>query len=271
MSKKTDDFINKMYPVLQKVCTDRIDNNLPITLVSIGIAQSAIETGWGTSKIFVEKGNAFGMRAYDSSPYESATNYDSLYESCFDYMDVLCNEGYYDGMINNFDVYDAVHYLNDYATSRDYNNNGIKDYIEDIITIIDNYNLKYYDECVIEYFNNHYTCVSTREEKSIDELASEVIDGMWGNGDERKSKLSEHGYDYESVQNKVNELLSNEPIPESAPIDNYRIHVVESGESFWSIAECELGDGNRYMEIVDINGLCATSPIFAGQILHIPS
>ena len=45
--------------------------------------------------------------------------------------------------------------------------------------------------------------------KSIDERAQEVIAGKWGNGQERKDKLTAAGYDYNAVQNKVNELLSS--------------------------------------------------------------
>lgn len=43
--------------------------------------------------------------------------------------------------------------------------------------------------------------------KSVDTIASEVIRGNWGNGDERKKKLTAAGYDYAAVQKKVNELL----------------------------------------------------------------
>ena len=43
--------------------------------------------------------------------------------------------------------------------------------------------------------------------KSIDAIAREVIRGDWGNGDERKQKLTAAGYDYSAVQKKVNELL----------------------------------------------------------------
>ena len=41
----------------------------------------------------------------------------------------------------------------------------------------------------------------------IEELAKEVIRGKWGNGQERKDKLTAAGYDYSAVQAKVNELL----------------------------------------------------------------
>ena len=43
--------------------------------------------------------------------------------------------------------------------------------------------------------------------KSVDEVASEVIQGKWGNGAERKNRLIAAGYDYNEVQKRVNELL----------------------------------------------------------------
>ena len=51
--------------------------------------------------------------------------------------------------------------------------------------------------------------VKTTEDskKSIDELAKEVIRGDWGNGTERKEKLTAAGYDYSVIQKKVNEIL----------------------------------------------------------------
>ncbi|MCM1277193.1 MAG: peptidoglycan DD-metalloendopeptidase family protein [Lachnospiraceae bacterium] len=44
-------------------------------------------------------------------------------------------------------------------------------------------------------------------EKSLDEIAREVIRGDWGNGDERKKRLTAAGYDYSAVQKKVTELM----------------------------------------------------------------
>lgn len=43
--------------------------------------------------------------------------------------------------------------------------------------------------------------------KTIEELAKEVIDGKWGNGQDRYERLTKAGYDYSKVQDKVNELL----------------------------------------------------------------
>lgn len=43
--------------------------------------------------------------------------------------------------------------------------------------------------------------------KTVDELAREVIAGKWGNGNDRKNRLTAAGYDYSAVQKRVNELL----------------------------------------------------------------
>ena len=43
--------------------------------------------------------------------------------------------------------------------------------------------------------------------KSVDEIAREVIQGKWGNGSERKNRLTNAGYDYNAIQKKVNELI----------------------------------------------------------------
>lgn len=43
--------------------------------------------------------------------------------------------------------------------------------------------------------------------KTVDVLAYEVIQGDWGNGEERKERLEAAGYDYDAVQQRVNEIL----------------------------------------------------------------
>ena len=41
----------------------------------------------------------------------------------------------------------------------------------------------------------------------IETIAAEVIQGDWGNGEERKERLEQAGYDYDALQTRVNELL----------------------------------------------------------------
>lgn len=51
------------------------------------------------------------------------------------------------------------------------------------------------------------TAVSASALKSVDEIAQEVIRGDWGNGDDRKNRLTAAGYDSSAVQQRVNQLL----------------------------------------------------------------
>ena len=43
--------------------------------------------------------------------------------------------------------------------------------------------------------------------KSIDVIAQEVINGLWGNGKERKDRLTKAGYNYSTIQKRVNEII----------------------------------------------------------------
>lgn len=78
-----------------------------------------------------------------------------------------------------------------------------------------------HDYCYVDYpklikasGKNGYTASDTTPttpmtpKKTIEELAKEVIDGKWGNGETRKQRLTAAGYNYDKVQAKVNELLS---------------------------------------------------------------
>lgn len=43
--------------------------------------------------------------------------------------------------------------------------------------------------------------------KSDDEIIKEIMEGKWGNGEERKQKLQSAGYEYNSIQQKINEII----------------------------------------------------------------
>ena len=45
-------------------------------------------------------------------------------------------------------------------------------------------------------------------EKMNEDIADEVIVGLWGNGAERKQRLEEEGYDYDAIQEIVNKKFS---------------------------------------------------------------
>lgn len=69
---------------------------------------------------------------------------------------------------------------------------------------------------------------------SLDEVARKVMNGEYGNGAERRQKLEAEGYDYDTVQNRVNELLKGKvstptpapaPAPQPAPTNSFLVKV----------------------------------------------
>lgn len=101
--------------------------------------------------------------------------------------------------------------------------------------------------------------------KSIDELAIEVIEGKWGNGDERKKRLAEAGYDYSAVQSIVNQKLSG-----GNHASQNRYYTVVRGDTLWGIAQKFYGNGSRYPEIARANNIANPDIIHVGQKLLIP-
>jgi len=93
--------------------------------------------------------------------------------------------------------------------------------------------------------------------KSNEEIADEVIAGRWGNGQERKDRLTEAGYNYDEVQAIVNEKLN---------YTSETTYVVRRGDTLSEIAERY---GTTYQEIAAKNGIENPDLIYPGQILRI--
>ena len=63
--------------------------------------------------------------------------------------------------------------------------------------------------------------------KTVEQIAREVIAGDWGAGEERRKRLTAAGYDYDAVQNKVNEILyGTKPQPAKKSIDQIAREVI---------------------------------------------
>lgn len=69
----------------------------------------------------------------------------------------------------------------------------------------------------------------TPAKKTIEQIAQEVLEGKWGNGQDRKTRLTEAGYDYNEVQKIVNKLANGEtaaPAPAKKSIDKIAQEVI---------------------------------------------
>lgn len=63
-----------------------------------------------------------------------------------------------------------------------------------------------YAKAILDYFGINTNIVHTTK-KDTTAIAKEVISGKWGNGEERKKRLAEAGYNYKTIQAEVNRLL----------------------------------------------------------------
>lgn len=54
-----------------------------------------------------------------------------------------------------------------------------------------------------------FRSAKTEDEKTIHDIALEVLSGLWGNGQDRVERLSAAGYDAEEVQTEVNKILKS--------------------------------------------------------------
>lgn len=71
------------------------------------------------------------------------------------------------------------------------------------LAIVDLSNSTYIDP---EKYAANYTEPSAAT-KTIEELAQEVLNGVWGNGSDRRQRLEAAGYSYTAVQARVNQIL----------------------------------------------------------------
>lgn len=95
--------------------------------------------------------------------------------------------------------------------------------------------------------------------KSVDQLANEVLAGLWGSGIIRMGRLTAAGYSYREVQNRVNEIVESRKAKK-------KTYIVAKGDTLSSIAR-------RYNTSVDVlvklNGIPNKNKIYVGQELII--
>lgn len=101
--------------------------------------------------------------------------------------------------------------------------------------------------------------------KTVDELAKEVIDGKWGNGEERKKKLTEAGYDYSAVQARVNEILKGQS-GSSGSSSTAQYYTVVKGDTLSAIAKKY---GTTVAKLVELNNIANPNLIYVGQKIRV--
>lgn len=309
MGEKQDKFIKEVGVLARAEYLSREAWVLP----SVCIAQGALESGWN-----LEASTLFGIKAspgddsfiadtkefYDGNVEDvqaAFKAYPNIAASVAGYYDLITGLSRYRGAVNNPDYISTVKAIaaGGYATD--------PAYADKLISIIRDYNLTEYDtrdaaqkpakktneqiaqEVIQGEWGNgeerkkklaaagyDYNAIQdmvdkiltgAKEEapkKTNEEIAQEVIEGKWGNGSERKEKLTQAGYDYEEIQDIVDKKIAGDTKPSA------RRYTVKPGDNLWNIALRYLNDGTRYTEIKKLNGL-ANDTIYPGQELLIPN
>ena len=67
----------------------------------------------------------------------------------------------------------------------------------------------------------------SESKKNVADIAKEVIQGLWGNGTDRMKRLESAGYNYNEVQNKVNQMLSGNASAPSKSVDQLAREVIQ--------------------------------------------
>ena len=215
MSEKTDNFIKTVGTLARNEYLGRDVWILP----SVCIAQGALESGWNleASSLFGIKGEGFTATTseYYNGHYveieASFRAYPDVASSVVGYYDFLANTPRYANALNNPNYKDAVDKLIHTTDGAPYATDP--EYINKIISIIEQYNLTEWDKKEVK-----------PQLKPVDTVAREVIAGQWGNGEDRKARLTQAGYDYNVVQARVNEILN--PQPQLKPIDEVAKEVI---------------------------------------------
>lgn len=73
------------------------------------------------------------------------------------------------------------------------------------------------------------TQIPSSSDKSVEEVAQEVLQGLWGNGEERFNNLTNAGYNARKVQDKVNAILNGEEPSDSynSDLDSVALEVLQ--------------------------------------------
>lgn len=96
--------------------------------------------------------------------------------------------------------------------------------------------------------------------KTNAEIAQEVLAGKWGNGSERKKRLTQAGYNYDAIQALVNKAVGSKPKATA------QYYTVKSGDTLSGIAQKY---NTTVRRLVELNNIKNANLIYAGQRLRV--
>lgn len=112
-----------------------------------------------------------------------------------------------------------------------------------------------------ENTNMEQTENKEQEKMSNEELAFEVMDGKWGEGEEIKKNLEEAGYNYKKVMKLVNAKLGKEE-----KFSGPEYYIVKHGDTLDKIAK---EHKTTVKDLMELNSLSDKDSIFATNQIRV--
>ena len=200
---------------------------------------TSIEGAIQEAKMCLEfiKGKEFDLPVFIDLEEKRTSNLGkaTITKGAIEFCKIIKNAGY------NAGVYANLNWFLNYVNPNEIINNGFKIWLAEWNSkITANFKVDYWQYTskgqvsgISGNVDMDYQIVETVEkpvEKTIEELAKEVIEGKWGNGQERKDKLTNAGYNYNDVQKRVNEILGVGNKPQAM------YYIVKAGDNLTRIA-----------------------------------
>ena len=101
-----------------------------------------------------------------------------------------------------------------------------------------------------------------KRKKSIKVIVQEVLLGKWGNGEERKARLEQAGYNYKEIQKAINDQAEKK----ESKIDVKEYYTVKKGDTLSGIAKKY---NTTVVKLVGLNKISNPNKIFIGQRLRV--
>ncbi len=80
---------------------------------------------------------------------------------------------------------------------------------------------------------------------NVDDVATSVIRGDYGNGEERRQKLTSAGYDYDTVQSRVNDIIYGRVLPSSESGSKEKIGSGDTDSVARNVIRGDYGNGEE--------------------------
>lgn len=280
MTSKQQNFLNKIGPMAQ---ADMKETQI---LASLTIAQAILESNWGESGLTEESNNLFGIKGqyngqsvmyptqeWDGTKYVNVNaefkKYPSWKESVSDHSALFHRLERYHNLIGVTDAVTACKLVqaDGYATS--------PIYAQSLINLISSYDLTKYDVVGGES--------SSGENEPAVQPGSEYTvkfgDSWWRIADQQLGSGSKM-YELAEYNGKTISAVIHPGDVIKIPTKDYsgnsgtstaKTHIVKFGESWWSIAEDEMGSGTKMYELAAYNGKTIEAVIHPGDSIAIPN